>query len=84
MATRTFTGSEKLMARFLIAGIGGLVVGLFGNFGANQGTVLSPLAIAFLVGYGADVFFVFLDGLLQAFGRSGGSAAPEAGAAAGS
>lgn len=80
--TRTFTGAEKPMARFLIAGIGGLVVGLFGNFGADHGTTLSPLAIAFLVGYGADVFFVFLDGMLLGFGRSRASAGSEGGAAA--
>jgi hypothetical protein len=78
--TRTFSGTGKPMARFVIAAIGGLVVGLFGTFGAEQGTTLPPLAIAFLVGYGADVFFVFLDGLLQPFARSPASAGSESGA----
>jgi len=49
---------------FFIALIGGMIVGLFGNI---SGTSLSPLALAFLVGYAADVFFSFLEGLLQNF-----------------
>ena len=82
---RSFTGVDRPTARFLIAGIGGLVVGLFGDFGAGHGASLPPLAIAFLVGYAVDVFFSFLDGLLQTFGRSRGymtansSAAPAVG-----
>lgn len=67
---RTFTGMDRPTAHFLIAGIGGLVVGLFGDFGAGHGSVLPPLALAFLVGYGVDVFFYFLDGLLQTFARA--------------
>jgi hypothetical protein len=70
MKARTFTGAEKPWVRIFIAGIGGVVVGLFTDFGAGHGTALSPLAIAFLVGYGADVFFVFLDGMLQTFAGS--------------
>jgi hypothetical protein len=41
-------------------------VGLF-NYSITQGASISPLAIAFLVGYAVDVFFAFLEGLLQAF-----------------
>jgi hypothetical protein len=41
------------------------VVGLFDNFTIGQGASIPPLAIAFLVGYGVEVFFSFLDGLLQ-------------------
>ena len=74
--TRTFTGMDKPTARFLIAGIGALVVGLFGDFGVGHGASLPPLAIAFMVGYAADVFFSFLDGLLQTFGRSRAEPAP--------
>ena len=33
---RTFTGHAQLPARLLIAGIGGLVIGLFGNFGEGH------------------------------------------------
>ena len=32
-----------------------------------------PLAIAFLVGYAVDVFFAFLEGLLQAFTKKAAS-----------
>ncbi len=67
MATRTFTPSGANSARFLIAAIGGAVVGLFNNFTIGQGASIPPLAIAFLVGYAVDVFFAFLEGLLQAF-----------------
>jgi hypothetical protein len=72
---RTFTGTEKTTARFMIALIGGLVIGLFGNLGGGHST-LPPLAIAFLVGYGADVFFYFLEGLLQTITRSRAEATP--------
>jgi hypothetical protein len=57
-------------ARFIIAAIGGAVVGLFDNFTVTQGASISPLAIAFLVGYAVDVFYAFLDGLLQTIIRS--------------
>jgi hypothetical protein len=40
------------------------------NFAMTQGTSISPLAIAFLVGYAVDVFFSFLEGLLQTFTKS--------------
>jgi len=73
LRTLTFTPSSRAnWARFLIAGIGGAVVGLFGNFTITQGASISPLAIAFLVGYAVDVFFSFLEGLLQAFTKTKG------------
>ncbi len=65
--TRTFSPSYAISARFFIALIGGMIVGLFSNF--TQGASLPPLAIAFLVGYAADVFFSFLEGLMQSFKR---------------
>jgi hypothetical protein len=67
MSTRTFTPSIADSARFLVAAIGGAVVGLFNNLTITQGASIPPLAIAFLVGYAVDVFFVFLEGVLQAF-----------------
>lgn len=73
---RSFTGRERTAARFIVAGIGGLVVGLFGNLGTGSGAALPPLALAFLVGYGVDFFFYFLDGLLQTFGRTKPSPSP--------
>jgi hypothetical protein len=54
-------------ARFLIAAIGGGVVGLFNNFSITQGASIPPFAIAFLVGYAVDVFFSFLENLIQTF-----------------
>jgi hypothetical protein len=65
----TFTSSGRRPARYLVAGIGGMVVGLFN---VAQGITLSPFAIAFLVGYAADIFFAFLDGSLQMFKRTPG------------
>jgi hypothetical protein len=62
---RTFALSYGTSARFIIAGIGGLVVGLFGNFTIGQSAALSPLAVAFLIGYAADIFFSFLEGSMQ-------------------
>jgi hypothetical protein len=70
ITNRTFIPSEVNSARFLIAGIGGAVVGLFNNFTINQGASIPPLALAFLVGYAVDVFFAFLEGLLQMFTRN--------------
>jgi len=67
MTTRTFIPSIANSARFLIAAIGGAVVGLFNNFTIGQGASIPPLAIAFLLGYAVDVFFAFLDGTLQPF-----------------
>ena len=81
MRRRTFIPSSANSARFLIAGIGGGVVGLFNNFTITQGASIPPLAIAFLVGYAVDVFFSFLEGLLQTFARP---KAGQAGVAAGS
>src|SRR5205085_11837473 len=51
MTTRTFTPSIADSARFLVAAIGGAVVGLFNNFTITQAASIPPLAIAFLVGY---------------------------------
>jgi hypothetical protein len=67
---RTFTGTDSHVARFVIAAIGGGVVGLFTNFTSGNGAAsISPLAIAFLVGYATDVFFSFLDAFVQTFNR---------------
>ena len=70
MTTRTFIPSMANSARFVIAGIGGAVVGLFNNFTIGQGASIPPLAIAFALGYAVEVFFAFLDGLLQPFTKS--------------
>jgi hypothetical protein len=79
ISSRTFVPSQSDSARFLIAAIGGGVVGLFSNLTINQGASISPLAIAFLVGYAVDVFFSFLEGLIQAFTKTqSGSTTPPA------
>jgi len=64
---KSYIPSYADSARFMIAGIGGAVVGLFNNFSVTQGATISPLALAFLVGYAVDVFYAFLDGLLRQF-----------------
>lgn len=49
-----------------------------GLFNPAQGLVLSPLAVAFLVGYGVELFFKLLDTLIASFDRApkGGSGGP--------
>jgi hypothetical protein len=63
-------------ARLLIAAIGGGVIGLFSSV-VSPGTSLPLLAIAFLVGYATDVFFIFLDGLEQVFAKARAGARSE-------
>ena len=77
MRNRTFLPSHADFPRFMIAAIAGAVVGLFNNFTISQGASIPPLAIAFLVGYAVDVFFSFLEGLIQAFTKNK-SAPPQA------
>ena len=67
---KTYIPSFANSARFIIGAIGGAVVGLFNNFSVTQGATMSPLAVAFLVGYAVDVFYTFLDALLQNFIRN--------------
>lgn len=76
MSTRTFILSRANSARFLIAVIGGAVVGLFDNFTIGQGASIPPLAIAFLVGYAVEVFFTFLDSMLQPFAKGRANSVP--------
>jgi hypothetical protein len=76
MSSRTFTPSAANSARFLIAAIGGAVVGLFNNFAITDTASLPPLALAFLIGYAVDVFFTFLEGLMKAFAKSPGHPPP--------
>jgi hypothetical protein len=61
LRARTFI-NEASSPRFITAAIAGSVVGLF-NFG--QGVSVSPLAIAFLAGYAVDVFFSFLESVIE-------------------
>jgi hypothetical protein len=70
MSNHTFIPSPANSARFLIAAIGGAVVGLFNNFTITPEASVPPLALAFLIGYAVDVFFAFLEGLLKAFTKA--------------
>ena len=63
LSTRTFAPTSST-PRFYIAGIGGAVVGLFNDLFGQHPTI-SPLALAFLVGYSTDIFFSFLEGATQ-------------------
>ena len=74
---KTYIPSYSNFARFIIAAIGGAVVGLFNNFSVTQGATISPLALAFLVGYAVDVFYAFLDGLLHQFKNTPASPSPK-------
>jgi hypothetical protein len=73
MANRTFTPTAANSARFVMAAIGGTVIGLFGKFTSHADA--SPLALAFLVGYAVEVFFTFLEGLIKSFTKTTLSAA---------
>lgn len=68
MSTRTFIPSAANSARFVIAAIGGTVIGLFSGFTTQANA--SPLALAFLVGYAVEVFFAFLEGLIRSFTKT--------------
>jgi hypothetical protein len=64
---RSYHPSFADSARTITAVIAGAIAGLFNP---AQGTSLSPLAIAFLVGYGVELFFKFLDTILNSFGST--------------
>jgi len=63
MRQHTYLRSAAHSARFFIAAIAGLVVGLFGTL-LPKSLALSPLAVAFLVGYAVEAFFSWLDDLI--------------------
>jgi hypothetical protein len=67
---RTYVPSAADSPRFVVAAIGGAVVGLFSNLADGQAMKVSPLAFAFLVGYAVDVFYVFLERLIQSFTKA--------------
>jgi hypothetical protein len=60
---KTYLPSLSNRARLIVAVIAGTVIGLFNNF--SHGISVPPLAIAFVVGYSVEVFFSFLDSLIQ-------------------
>ena len=78
VCARSYVPSAVDTARFVIAAIGGAVVGLFSNFTTGEGFKASPLALAFLVGYAVDVFYAFLETLIQSFTKTALPSAPSA------
>jgi hypothetical protein len=59
---------------FMRAGLGamaGLVVGLFSDLSSTLS--LSPLAVAFLAGYGVEAVFSMFDGIIGRFKTAGGT-----------
>ncbi len=69
---RTFHPSFADSARLITAVIAGAVAGLFNPV---RDLAVSPLATAFLVGYGVEVFFRFIDTLLNSLGTAAPGAA---------
>ncbi len=63
----SFADSARMIGAFIV----GSVISLFNLF--TEGLSLSPLAVAFLAGYAVEVFFSFLDTLVQTFTKKDGS-----------
>jgi hypothetical protein len=70
---KEFLPSVAHSARYFIAAIAGLVIGLFGSL-LPKSLALPPLAVAFLVGYAVEAFFSRLDGLIRNLKRDEGAA----------
>ena len=64
---KTYHPSFSDTARMVTAVIAGAIAGLFNP---AQDLALSPLATAFLIGYGVEMFFKFLDSLVAGFDSS--------------
>jgi xanthosine utilization system XapX-like protein len=67
---KAYSSSSANSARYFIALIAGVVVGLFGSL-LPESPSLPPLAIAFLVGYAVEAFFSRLDGFIAKVSGSG-------------
>jgi hypothetical protein len=68
---RTYHPSFSDSARMITAVIAGAICGLFNP---AQGLSLSPLSVAFLVGYGVELFFRLLDTMINSFSVAGQAA----------
>jgi hypothetical protein len=51
--------------RVIIAAAAGFMLSLFSDFSTKSG--LTPLALAFVIGYSVDVFFTFIDSVVIRF-----------------
>jgi hypothetical protein len=69
--SRSFQENRANSARIIAAVVAGSIVSLFNGF--TQGAALSPLAVAFLVGYGVEIFYAFLDRIVTALAQNGGT-----------
>ena len=72
---RTYHVSHGSSARIIVAVIAGAIISLFSGFA--QVINLAPLPAAFLVGYGVEIFFAFLDKMLVAFGATKDASPPD-------
>jgi hypothetical protein len=57
------TAAARAYMRLMLAALTGSVIGLFSDF--TKGLLLSPLAAAFLAGYGVEIVFAFLDAMIR-------------------
>jgi hypothetical protein len=64
LETRTWLkrGLAIPVLRIVTAGLAGFMISIFTDFTAKSG--LSPIAVAFVIGYSVDVFFSFLDAIV--------------------
>jgi hypothetical protein len=63
LRTKTLQATATVGPRLMLALFGGFVAGLFTDF--TKGLTRPPLAISFLVGYSAEIFFSFLDRIIE-------------------
>jgi|RhiMetdeSRZDD1v2_1073273.scaffolds.fasta_scaffold114644_2 hypothetical protein len=73
--TYAYDARVRYTLRLNIGLLAGLAVGWFlkPSTGDPSMASLSPLALAFVAGYGSELFFVFLDKLVNAFAPAGGA-----------
>jgi hypothetical protein len=58
-------GRALPILRVVIAASAGFMISLFTDFSAKSG--LTPIALAFVIGYSVDVFFTFIDSIVLRF-----------------
>jgi hypothetical protein len=67
LETRTWVpqGTALPFLRVIIAAAAGFMLSLFSDFSTKSG--LTPIALAFIIGYSVDVFFTFIDSIVLRF-----------------
>jgi uncharacterized membrane protein len=68
--TTTFSQNSpsRHLMRVALGALAGMVVGLFNGLSGQLN--LSPLAVAFLAGYGVEAMFSVIDGVIEKFRQS--------------